>query len=74
MLELYDERDGLCAVLTQLPQTICHGDADRRNFRSRRTADGNTATVALDWAFAGVGVIGQDISRMASNAVAFGQI
>lgn len=74
MLELYDERDGLCAVLTQLPQTICHGDADRRNFRSRRTADGNTATVALDWAFAGVGVIGQDISRMVSNAVAFGQI
>ena len=74
MLELYAERDWLCAALTQLPQTICHGDADRRNFLSRRTADGDTATVAIDWAFAGVGVVGQDISRMVSNAVGFGQI
>lgn len=74
MLKLYDECDGLCATLTQLPQTICHGDADRRNFLSRRTTDGDTVTVAIDWAFAGLGVVGQDISRMVSNAVAFGQI
>ncbi len=43
-------------ALRQLPRTLCHYDAFRRNILSR----GDDA-VLLDWALAGIGAIGEDL-------------
>jgi hypothetical protein len=36
--------------------------------------DGEEQLVAIDWAWVGSGVVGQDASRLVNNAISFGQI
>jgi hypothetical protein len=72
-LRLYEERALYLDALDRLPQTLCHGDADRRNFLSRASG-GREETVAIDWAFAGLDVPGTEIHRLITNAVLFFQI
>jgi hypothetical protein len=61
MLRLWAERQPLLARLEQLPRTLCHRDAFRRNLRVRQGAAGQPQTVALDWAATGIGVLGEEL-------------
>jgi hypothetical protein len=74
LLEMYDQRQWYLDALDHLPSTLCHGDADRRNFLAHRMVDGEEQLVAIDWAWVGSGVVGQDASRLVNNAISFGQI
>jgi hypothetical protein len=63
LLDLWAERDRLFTALEELPPTICHFDAFRRNLFARRVG-GRDQTVLIDWAFVGRGPIGADIVSM----------
>ncbi len=64
MEEIWEKRSILLEALADLPQCFCHGDAMRRNLFARRSTDGQFRTVAVDWAFAGIGAIGQDAAKL----------
>jgi hypothetical protein len=77
---LWQRRDGLLDLLDRLPQTLVHGDADRRNLFARRAADGHRRaagdepdeTVAIDWAFTGVAAVGEElVNLVAASALWF---
>jgi len=61
LFRLWAEREAFSEALDRLPQTFCHHDANARNLISRRDSDGGEQTVAIDWAFAGIGPPGYDI-------------
>ena len=61
MAQLFEQRRPLLAALDRLPICFCHHDAFRRNLILRQTEDGNTETVALDWSYAGLGKVGQEM-------------
>lgn len=64
ILGLWAERQPLLTRLDQLPHTLCHRDAFRRNLRSRQGPDGQPQTVALDWAMIGIGIPGEELVRL----------
>lgn len=61
-LRLWNERETVYSALDKLPQTLCHMDAFRNNLFIRHDKDGNQQTVAADWAFSGIGAIGEDLA------------
>lgn len=58
---LWDERDRIYTALDRLPQTFCHFDAYRSNLLGRPGAAEGTWPVLVDWAFAGIGAVGEDL-------------
>jgi hypothetical protein len=72
--ELWAERETFLSVLDRLPQTICHHDAFRRNLFARRRADGEEQTVAIDWAFAGVGAVGAELTPLVQGSLGFFEV
>jgi hypothetical protein len=61
LFRLWEERGDYLDALDRLPQTLCHLDVFRRNLFARRTAGDDQQTVAIDWAFAGRGAIGEEL-------------
>jgi hypothetical protein len=61
---VWDERHRLLDALDRLPQTLVHGDADRRNLFARRGPDGADETVAIDWPWMGVAELGADLADL----------
>ncbi len=61
-LLLWEEREVFLDAMDRLPQTFCHMDAFRRNLFARRDADDYEQTVAADWAFTGIGAIGEELA------------
>jgi hypothetical protein len=74
LFRLWAERDLFLDSLDQLPQTICHLDAFRRNLFARQTADGADQTVAIDWEDAGRGAIGQEIAPLTVASLFFFEV
>ena len=63
-LRLWQQHDALFAALDRLPQTFCHMDVYRPNLFLRRNSHGELETVAIDWVFAGPGVVGEEIANL----------
>ena len=72
--ELWSERETFLTALDRLPQTICHHDAFRRNLFARRTADDQEQTVAIDWAFAGIGAVGAELTPLVLGSLGFFEV
>lgn len=53
---IWTSREIYRRALAELPQTLCHFDAFRRNVLYR-----NRAAYLIDWALAGVGAVGEDL-------------
>jgi hypothetical protein len=69
---LWAERGVYFDAIDRLPQTLCHLDLFRRNLFARRTADSGYESVAIDWAFAGRGAVGEEIvSLVLANFILF---
>ena len=68
---LWEERDSLLDALERLPQTFCHLDAFPRNLFACPDADGRERTVAVDWAFAGIGAAGEELAPLVAASLAF---
>ena len=62
--KLWSNHHQLLATLAHLPKTFCHMDAYRPNLFLRRNAQGVYETVAIDWVFAGIGGVGEDIANL----------
>jgi hypothetical protein len=58
-------------ALTRLPQTFQHGDAHKGNLLARRRADGADETVAIDWAYAGIRAVGEEVESLISASSLF---
>jgi aminoglycoside/choline kinase family phosphotransferase len=61
---LWGQREDFLAALDRLPQTLCHRDVFPANLLTRRRGDGQKETVALDWAFVGIGPVGEDLPSL----------
>jgi hypothetical protein len=67
---LWEERARYLATLDQLPQTFCHHDAFRRNLLHRGGLGGEEL-VAVDWAYAGLGAVGEELVPLVIGSLAF---
>jgi hypothetical protein len=72
--KLWAEREDFLGVLDRLPQTFCHHDAFRRNLFARRGTGGVEQTVAIDWAFAGIGAVGADLAPLVIGSLLFFEV
>ncbi len=70
-LALWQERERFLTLLDQLPQTLCHFDAFRRNLFTSRDSEGATHLVAVDWTFTGQGALGAEIHCLTAVAIGF---
>ena len=74
LFRLWAERGVYLDALDRLPQTICHLDVFRRNLFARRTADGDYESVAIDWAFAGRGAVGEELVSLVLASFIFYEV
>jgi hypothetical protein len=68
---LWAAREALLQKVEDLPRTFCHFDAIRRNLHRREGADGSR-TVALDWEWAGIGALGEDLAPLVAGTLCMG--
>ena len=61
--QLWDARHRTLDLLEALPQTLCHHDYWSKNLFSR-PSPGGTETVAIDWAYSGLGAPGEDLATL----------
>ena len=66
LIRLWAQREPLLDALERLPQTFCHMDAFRHNLFARRGAGGREETVAIDWPYAGIGAVGEELAPLVS--------
>jgi len=71
VLRLWDARARLLGALAELPQTLCHLDAFRRNIIASRSDSGEMQSVLLDWAFVGTGAVGEELAPLTAASVIF---
>jgi prepilin-type processing-associated H-X9-DG protein len=67
-LGLFHERHALLGLLERLPHTLRHADADRRNLLARDHGT-RTETVAIDWAYTGIGPLGEEVAPLVVSSV-----
>jgi hypothetical protein len=67
---LWDERERFLTALDRLPQTLCHHDTFRRNLLVRRGPEGEEL-VAVDWAYAGHGAVGEELEQLVVASLFF---
>jgi hypothetical protein len=70
-LRLWAERELFLDQLDNLPHTLCHLDAFRRNLLDRRLSNGSHQTLALDWAFIGKGALGEELGPLIQASIEF---
>ncbi|MGZ4382822.1 MAG: hypothetical protein ACXVZN_09485 [Gaiellaceae bacterium] len=61
---LWAAREPLLDALDRVPRTLCHLD-----FWPRNLFDDGGATVAVDWAFVGIGAVGEDAGNLVPDSV-----
>jgi hypothetical protein len=71
---MWDHRERWCAALDRLPQTFCHMDAFPRNAFTRPDPNGRDQTVLIDWAFAGIAALGEELTSPIVASVMFMEV
>jgi hypothetical protein len=61
-IHIWSLREELLEGISNLPRTLCHHDAFRRNLFAANDQDGHDKTYAIDWSMIGPGVIGEEIA------------
>lgn len=67
--KLLPYRPALLQEVDRLPSCFCHLDSFRRNLLIRKAAGGVAETVAIDWAYAGIGKVGEDAGILAKASL-----
>jgi hypothetical protein len=70
VVRLWADRETLLDGLDRLPHALCHRDAFRSNLFLQRGADGSDRLTAIDWAFTGIGPIGEELAPLVAAAPA----
>ncbi|MBA2363133.1 MAG: phosphotransferase [Chloroflexia bacterium] len=73
-LRIWDERADFLHALERLPQVLCHRDAFRRNLFLRPDYTDTDRLVAIDWAFAGPGAVGEELVPLVLAGIAFFEV
>jgi phosphotransferase family enzyme len=72
VLQLIEEKEDFFDANYRLPQVLCHNDASRRNFMWSRSAQtGEEELVGIDWAFSGIGALGNDLGGLVGTSMFF---
>jgi hypothetical protein len=72
VLQLLAEKERFFDVNDSLPQVLCHNDASRRNFMwSRSVQTGKEELIGVDWAFCGIGAVGNDLGGLVGTSMFF---
>ena len=72
VLQLLDEKEYFFDANYRLPQVLCHNDASRKNFMWSRSAQtGEEELVGIDWAFSGIGALGNDLGQLVGTSLFF---
>lgn len=74
LLRLWTVRHAIYASLEQLPQTFCHLDVFRRNIFYHAGTNGSARTVLVDWSFAGIAALGEEIAPLVAASVSFMEV
>jgi len=61
---LWDAASIFVGARARLPLTLCHRDAFPANLFSRTGSAGKRETLAIDWAFAGIGPVGEELGPL----------
>jgi hypothetical protein len=64
VLRLWADREMFLDGLDRLPQTFYHRDAFRSNLLWCREGDGQERIVAIDWAYTGIGPVGEELAPL----------
>lgn len=67
---LWAERQALLEAFDELPVTLCHHDAHRRNLGSRWVG-GRECTTVLDWQLVGTGHLGEEVAALVAVSLQF---
>jgi hypothetical protein len=70
---LFAERHRWFDAIDALPQTLCHLDAFPRNVFLRPDPDGDLRPGLIDWSFAGIAAVGEELASLVSSSVLFGE-
>ncbi len=70
-VNLWRNVGALRAGLEELPKCFCHHDAFKRNLLFRETDQPEPEIVAIDWAFAGYGVVGEELAAAVGASLMF---
>jgi hypothetical protein len=68
---LWSQRQEIYDQMSQLPQVLCHLDAFSRNIFIRERPGNPDDTILIDWSFAGIGAIGEDLIPLVGGSVGF---
>ncbi|MBO9436863.1 phosphotransferase [Ruegeria sp. R13_0] len=69
--DLWSNIGVLKAALADLPKCFCHHDAFNRNLLFRETSEGEPEIIAIDWAFAGYGNVGEELAAAVGASLMF---
>lgn len=72
--DLWTKLDILKDAIAKLPKCFCHHDAFKRNMMFINKPDGDQELVLIDWAFAGYGVLGEELSAMVGATLTFKEV
>ncbi|SEK09633.1 Phosphotransferase enzyme family protein [Marinovum algicola] len=73
-VDLWQNIGVLRAALADLPKCFCHHDAFQRNLLVRETDEAEPVIFAIDWAFAGHGVVGKELAAAVGASLMFRDI
>lgn len=65
---LWAERERIWEALGRMPRSLCHGDFNYTNLFARDEATDGPETVAVDWQYAGVRPVGEDIAGLIADS------
>ena len=72
VLQLLADKERFFDANDRLPQVLCHYDASRRNFMwSRSLQTGEVELIGVDWAFSGIGALGNDLGELIGTSIFF---
>ncbi|NDR58647.1 phosphotransferase [Aliiruegeria sabulilitoris] len=71
---LWSDADRLLDVMQELPSCLCHHDAFRRNLMMPPDDDSGSDVVAIDWAFTGPGVLGEELAATIGVSLQFMEV
>jgi hypothetical protein len=74
LLELWAAHERLLAAIERLPRTFCHHDSWQLNLFVRSLANGGEETIAIDWALAGIGALGEELGQFVAGSLMLDEV
>lgn len=68
-VRMWHARDRLLDALDALPRTLCHLDFHPDNLFGVTATDGSSRVVVIDWAYCGIGALGEDIGNQVPDTM-----